>query len=616
MNEVYIDESSFRRRYHYNKQDLLGEGGFAQVYKAFDNQFQENVALKFYNKGEQGRYDVLNEILKGRGFAHKNIIRVHDAFTVKFETGVTSAFLQVGVLEFANGGNLRDFVKSRPSEEVFDDVIRGVLSGLHYLHSDKAIIHRDFTPGNILMVIDDGKWIPRIADFGISKKVDSKPALDSNQATQLLGKIEYMAPEQFNTHKFAIGGKINTNVDLWSFGIVLYEIFSNRKPFLVDDQNVMSTIQSICESPLPNLDDIQSPYKEMIQACLIKDANKRPRSASELIEMLDTKKKTFQLGEAKTQPVSLPTATRKMETKKSPYKRIAMMFAGCAIAIIASFLFFFGNQPKPRVAETETIDSVSNPDKPSDPTIIHASDTVDIKAKINKLIADGNHHMIKSNFALASKAYKEALALDPNNDPVKQRLAESDLKNKINKLINDGNRYLRANSTELAKKKFEEALALAPGNPVARRKLNDIENVPEKDPHPVAPDTPANEHSLTSHSIHAYIKLLGITQETSQTVVKIDLKPGSDVRIFPPYSKGAYYITYRDSFDTVVKLPLVKVEGIRTDDAVTLSASKVVHLVFAKLPEDIEQFDLIEGDDQIDELQDYWNFYEVKIKKR
>ncbi|HBE40424.1 MAG TPA: hypothetical protein DDW27_04340, partial [Bacteroidales bacterium] len=69
LQDIYISEADFRRRYEYTSGDLLGEGGFAQVYKAYDRQFHEYVALKFYNKGEKGKYDVLHEMKDSRSFA-------------------------------------------------------------------------------------------------------------------------------------------------------------------------------------------------------------------------------------------------------------------------------------------------------------------------------------------------------------------------------------------------------------------------------------------------------------------------------------------------------------------------------------------------------------------
>ncbi len=98
LTEIFITENDFRTRYQYCEKDLLGEGGFAQVYKAFDKQFQEYVALKFYNKGDQGKYDVLHEMKDSRRYSHPNIIRVHDAFVVRFDHTGGHSYVQVGIL--------------------------------------------------------------------------------------------------------------------------------------------------------------------------------------------------------------------------------------------------------------------------------------------------------------------------------------------------------------------------------------------------------------------------------------------------------------------------------------------------------------------------------------
>jgi serine/threonine protein kinase len=167
-----------------------------------------------------------------RKFSHKNIIRVHDAFKVKFEHSGGFSFVQIGVLEYANGGNLRDFIGRKPSEKEFRNVLIGILEALQYLHDEKRIIHRDLSPENILMYIENNTWIPKIADFGISKNLMLKTKkINKLQSTELLGKVSYMAPEQFYPERYGINKSLETNVDLWSFGIILYEIFKNKKPF-------------------------------------------------------------------------------------------------------------------------------------------------------------------------------------------------------------------------------------------------------------------------------------------------------------------------------------------------------------------------------------------------
>ncbi|MEK6478369.1 serine/threonine-protein kinase [Catalinimonas sp. 4WD22] len=292
--KVVISEQDFRRRFVYDHTNLLGEGGFAKVYKAFDRQFEETVALKFYTNTDAQKYDIISEMRNSRKFTHKNIIRVHDARIVRFTNsfGITED-VQVGILEYANAGNLQDFLKSSPSKEEFKEVIKEILQGLHYLHTEKRVIHRDLSPDNILMVKERDTWIPKIADFGISKEIDMK-TLNMGQkkvSSELVGKMEYMAPEQFDPKKYGINQQITTNVDLWSFGVILTEVFTDKSPFgdRNTSQSPMEIMHNVLHNPLPSeIKEVPEPYRKMILKCLIKDAKKRVQSSLELLDILQT----------------------------------------------------------------------------------------------------------------------------------------------------------------------------------------------------------------------------------------------------------------------------------------------------------------------------------------
>ena len=290
--KVVVSEQDFRKRFLYEQRDLLGQGGFARVYKAYDRQFEETVALKFYTNTDADKYDIISEMKNSRKFTHKNVIRVHDACIVRFinSFGVAED-VQVGILEYANAGNLSDFLQAGPSEEEFKNVVVGILQGLNYLHTEKGVIHRDLSPDNILMFKDQDKWTPKIADFGISKHVDVKTINLGNQkvSSELVGKMEYMAPEQFDPHKYGVNGRISTTVDLWAFGIVLTEIFTHATPFgdRNSAQNPMEIMHNVLNAPLPSqINKIPEPYRQVIQKCLVKKAGNRVKSAKELIDLL------------------------------------------------------------------------------------------------------------------------------------------------------------------------------------------------------------------------------------------------------------------------------------------------------------------------------------------
>ncbi len=289
---IFISEQAFRQRFEYDPEKVLGEGGFARVFKAHDRQFDEVVALKFYSHREANKYDVMREMRSSRKFSHKNVIRVHEAHVIRRTDsyGYTED-VQVGVLEFANGGNLRDFLQTVPSEEQFKEVITGILEGLEYLHREKHTIHRDLSPDNVLMFIEAGRWTPKVADFGISKRlgVGTVDLNDQKLSSQLVGKIEYMAPEQFDPQKYGIDGKIATNVDLWAFGIILVEIFASATPFgdRHKSESPMQVMHNILHNTLPRyVQDIPEPYQRVVKCCLEKNAQKRAQTADELLEMI------------------------------------------------------------------------------------------------------------------------------------------------------------------------------------------------------------------------------------------------------------------------------------------------------------------------------------------
>lgn len=279
----------FRERYKYDlNKDRLGTGGFSKVYKAYDTLMKRYVALKFYYGDLGEKYDVLAELKRVTKFNQKNLIRYYDATVLS--TTMDSIYsmgdsVQVGVMEYANAGDLNDFLKSYPSLTSINKVVKGILEGLAYLHQ-RGIIHRDIKPQNILMHKVDGEWLPKIADFGLAKRLTN----ESGNSSKLLGTMEYMAPEQFDTKKYGIGQGLATNVDLWSFGIILYEIFTGSLPFGGRTEGIAheQVMFNIMRQELPDdIEIVEEPHKTVIQRCLIKQAGQRARFAKELIDILE-----------------------------------------------------------------------------------------------------------------------------------------------------------------------------------------------------------------------------------------------------------------------------------------------------------------------------------------
>lgn len=304
---------NFKDRYKYNPQtDLLGKGGFARVYKATDTLLERDVAIKVFNTTDNNRYTVLEEIKKVIKYEHTNLLRYYDVAILENTNAFgESEVMQVGIMELANAGDLKQFAQKNPDSNQLYNLLQQVLLGLAFLHS-KGVIHRDLKPQNILLIKENGKLTAKISDFGISKSMDA----NTDSASLTIGTIEYMAPEQFNPGKYGINGKISTNVDLWSFGIMVHELITNSTPFgqrsgSITAEQIMS---SILTADLPKeIDNIKEPYQTVIKKCLIADAKQRTKTATEILNYLEVnhEKENLERPEVATHIIPLSAITSK-----------------------------------------------------------------------------------------------------------------------------------------------------------------------------------------------------------------------------------------------------------------------------------------------------------------
>lgn len=280
---------TFKERYQYNpKTDLLGKGGFSQVFKANDTLLDRTVALKFFYNTDQSKYDILSEIRKIIRFNHPNIAMYYDVAMVETPDYHGEVQLtQVGIMEYINSGEIRSFLENNGNDpSLLKKLLTDVLKGLDYLHRN-GIIHRDLKPANILVHVQEGEPIAKIADFGISKNIE---AGTGGNSSQVMGTIEYMAPEQFNASRYGVDGKIGTNLDLWSFGIMTYELLTGKSLFGVRGNNTGSEqiMNNILSDELPSdIYSLPQPYQNVILACLVKNASERVKTAGEVIGLFE-----------------------------------------------------------------------------------------------------------------------------------------------------------------------------------------------------------------------------------------------------------------------------------------------------------------------------------------
>ena len=291
----------FRKRYVFDINTPIGRGGFGEVYRGIDLSNGSEVAIK-KSEATPGmkRYSLLEEFETGKSFKHPNLLRYHCAY--RFTTTV-GAF-DFGVMEYVNGGDLDDFMRTFPSQEQINNLLLGVLHGLNYLHG-LQIVHRDLKPSNILIHYERGVAIPKIIDFGISKQLSSDASVISN----IIGSYEYMSPEQLG----ASGNKISPNSDLWTLGVVMYQLFTGELPFGSRAQGHTSgeIIGKILSASTPEeIEVIPQPYQTMIQACLVKEPTKRISTTSQLLDILHSKPQIAKLSGAGAQLVEQKQSVR------------------------------------------------------------------------------------------------------------------------------------------------------------------------------------------------------------------------------------------------------------------------------------------------------------------
>jgi Tol biopolymer transport system component len=259
----------------YQIEGLLGAGGMGQVYRAVDTRLGRKVAIKVLSDAladAAGRRRFQREAQMASSLNHPHILTVYDAG--EFEGR------QYLVTEFVDGGTLGDWARrqQRGPRDVVDLLI-GVASGLAAAH-EVNILHRDIKPANILV---SKNGYAKLADFGLAKLAESMtgegvmPALtELTRPGVIVGTIAYMSPEQ------ASGRPVDARSDIFSFGVLLYELFAGRRPFA--GATDLEVLQNIVHGIPPPLDaDIPPILRMAVEKALEKDPSDRYQSMNELV---------------------------------------------------------------------------------------------------------------------------------------------------------------------------------------------------------------------------------------------------------------------------------------------------------------------------------------------
>ncbi|NNE45534.1 MAG: protein kinase [Rhodothermales bacterium] len=254
---------------HYRITEKLGEGGMGVVYLADDVSLGRKVALKFLpphlTTDEEASKRFVLEAQAASALNHPNVCVVH-------EIGRTEEGQQYIAMAHYEGQTLKDRIRSGAiSRDEALDIGRQVAEGLAAAH-DKEIIHRDIKPANIF-VTNRGRAV--ILDFGLAKLVGG---LDLTKTGSTMGTTFYMSPEQIR------GELTNHQSDLWSLGVVLYEMLAGRKPFEGEYEQAIS--YSILNTDAPPFDAESDAESALLAAALTKNAGDRIPNAAQMAEHL------------------------------------------------------------------------------------------------------------------------------------------------------------------------------------------------------------------------------------------------------------------------------------------------------------------------------------------
>ncbi len=344
----------------------IGEGGMANVYLAIDTILNRKVAVKILRgdlaTDEKFVRKFQREASAASGLDHPNIVGIYDV-------GEDDGNYYI-VMEYVEGRTLKSLIKRRGALTLSEviDIMTQLTSGIDHAH-EKGIIHRDIKPQNVL-ILDDG--LVKIADFGIAH------ALNSNELTQtnsVMGSVHYLPPEQAN------GGNSSVKSDIYSLGILMFELVTGKVPF--KGENAVEIVIKQMKDPIPSVCDINESIPQSVEYIILKATAKNPKNRydsvlemkEDIISCLDEERKNepkimFRYPEFEKDDEIVGSRVRRNEDKANlddeeeieenkKSNKTAFIIGGIIALLVALILFFVLILPN-KSSKTIEIPDVSN----------------------------------------------------------------------------------------------------------------------------------------------------------------------------------------------------------------------------------------------------------------
>ncbi len=303
---------------HYRITEKIGEGGMGVVYKAEDTKLKRTVALKFLPPrmlcDAEARERFEHEAQSASALNHPNIATIHE-----IDEAEGRCFI---AMEFLEGGSLKEHLRKKDlSVKETLDLALQIGEGLNAAH-ERDVIHRDIKPDNIMLT---RKGLAKIMDFGLAKL---KGATKVTKTGTTLGTLQYMSPEQ------ASGQEVDRRSDIFSFGVILYEMVTGKLPFRGDNEAaIINSIINDTPEPMARYKaDVPEGVQRIIDKALAKDLRERYQHADDMVADLAHEKRLLETG--------VSTVTQVTGVRLTSRRRLFPILIPAAIAAVLIVLIF------------------------------------------------------------------------------------------------------------------------------------------------------------------------------------------------------------------------------------------------------------------------------------